>query len=228
MNEQEKEIVEQTKKYLPPYRKVGKGYYFFKRLFDIVSSFSVIVVFSPLLILLFLIELFPTRGHVIFKDKRVGYHEKPMYIWKFRSMYADAESHPERYFSPEQMKMWQTERKVENDPRIIKSLTFMRKSSLDELPQLFNILFGTMSVVGPRPITEKEFNTYYGEEQKKILSSARPGLTGYWQVYARNDATYETGIRTKMNMDYFTHRSLAFDAKLLLMTIPAMFKHKGK
>jgi len=133
-------------------------YRFTKRLFDFFSSLIVILLISWLLLILWFINLIATKGHPIYKDKRVGYKGKEISVYKFRSMYFDANDKPEKYFTKEQMEIWLRERKVDNDPRITKFGKFLRKTSLDELPQLFNILFGSMSVIGPRPISKTDEN----------------------------------------------------------------------
>ena len=135
-------------------------YYFWKRVFDFFSSLCVILLISWFILILFVIQLFATKGHPIFVDKRVGYHGKDIKVYKFRTMYFDAESNINKYLSEEQLEVWKRERKLDNDPRITKVGKFLRKTSLDELPQLFNILFGSMSVIGPRPITRKEVEDY--------------------------------------------------------------------
>ncbi|HAS56881.1 MAG TPA: sugar transferase, partial [Firmicutes bacterium] len=164
-------------------RKVGFFYFAFKYIFDFLFSFSFILILSPLFLILILTVKLSSKGPAFFLDKRVGKGGKIINVIKFRSMYIDAETKPEKYLNEEQMKIWKTERKLEDDPRITKVGKFLRKTSLDELPQLFNIIAGQMSLVGPRPISKWEFDTYFNEEEKKVLLTARPGLTGYWQVY---------------------------------------------
>ena len=203
-----------------------KGYLFAKRAFDIFSSFLVILLISWLLLIIFIIQLFATKGHPIFGDKRIGRYRKHITVYKFRSMYYDAESNIDKYLTPEQKEIWLRERKLDNDPRITPFGRFIRKTSLDELPQLFNILFGSMSVVGPRPISEKELENFT-EEQLEILLSAKPGLTGYWQVYGRSDVDFESGERQKLELEYFEKRGFFFDLKLIFKTIPAVLKHRG-
>lgn len=201
-------------------------YYFWKRVFDFFSSLCVILLISWFLLILFVIQLFATKGHPIFADKRVGYHGKDIKVYKFRTMYFDAESNINKYLSEEQLEVWKRERKLDNDPRITNFGKFLRKTSLDELPQLFNILFGSMSVIGPRPITRKEESNYFPSELE-ILHQAKPGLTGYWQVVARNNVTFDSGERQKLELEYFTKRSFWYDFGLIFRTIPAVLKHRG-
>lgn len=207
--------------------KDSKCYLFCKRCFDIINSFLAIIVLSPILLLTSLIIKLTSKGPVFFLDKRVGRYGKEIKVIKFRSMYVDAESRLKSYLTPDQYQKWLVDRKLDNDPRITKFGKLIRKTSLDELPQLFNIFAGSMSFVGPRPITRLELDVNYTKEQKLILLSATPGLTGYWQVYARSAATYETGERQKLELAYFSKRSCLFDAKLVLMTVPAVLQHKG-
>ena len=126
---------------IPSKIKGGKLYSFNKRMFDFFSSFVIIILFSWLLLILFILQLFATKGHPIFVDKRVGRKGKIIKVYKFRSMYYDAESNIDKYLTPEQKETWLRERKLDNDPRITKLGRVLRKTSLDELPQLFNILF---------------------------------------------------------------------------------------
>lgn len=202
-------------------------YRFLKRLFDILSSLIVILLISWLLIIILIIQLFATRCHPIFKDKRIGKNGKIIKVYKFRSMYYDAETNIDKYLTTEQKEIWLRERKLDDDPRITKFGKFLRKTSIDELPQLFNILFGSMSVVGYRPMSEREIKEHFSEEERKVLYSAKPGLTGYWQVYGRSDVDFASGERQKLEMEYFSKRSVFFDLKLIFLTIPAVLKHKG-
>ncbi|MFA6861299.1 MAG: sugar transferase [Bacilli bacterium] len=209
-------------------RAQGNPFYFcIKRTFDIVFSSLAIIMLAPLLALIAILVKATSKGPVFFLDKRVGKNNKDIKVYKFRSMYVDAESRLRDYLTDEQMQKWIVERKLDNDPRITKFGKFIRKTSLDELPQLFNIFKGDMSFVGPRPITRIELDENYNTRQKRLLLSATPGLTGYWQVYARSAATYETGERQKLELAYFSKRSCLFDAKLVLMTVPAVLQHKG-
>lgn len=201
-------------------------YRFTKRCFDFVSSLLLILLISWFILIIFIINLIATKGHPIYKDKRVGYKGKEINVYKFRSMYFDANDKPEKYFTKEQMEIWLRERKVDNDPRITKFGKFLRKTSLDELPQLFNILFGTLSVIGWRPISKIETNNFYPRELD-ILYSGKPGLTGYWQVKARSNADFESGERQRLELEYFTKRGFWYDLGLVFRTIPAVLRNKG-
>lgn len=204
----------------------GKCYAFFKRCFDIVSSFVMILLCSWLFVILGFLVLCSSRGRVLFKDKRVGKNGKLIKVYKFRTMFADAESNVDKYLSPQQKELWEKERKLDDDPRVTKVGKFLRKTSLDELPQLFNILFGSLSVVGPRPITVGELSNFTEYQQSKLLS-VRPGLTGYWQVYGRDSATYETGERQKQELAYLSKRGFFYDLKLIFLTVPAVLRGDG-
>jgi lipopolysaccharide/colanic/teichoic acid biosynthesis glycosyltransferase len=210
-----------------PIKKEGKNYFFWKRAFDGASAIALFILISPLFLFLVIGAKISSKGPAIYKDERVGKNGQVFNMLKFRSMFVDANDHPERYFSPEQMIQWKKERKVDNDPRITKFGRFLRKTSLDEFPQLINIISGKMSVVGPRAITRTEIDSFYTKEQADLLLSCKPGLTGYWQVYGRSNVTYESGERTKMDMIYFQKRSLSFDSKMILLTIPAVLCKRG-
>lgn len=208
-------------------KKKGWAYYFCKRLFDICSSLFLILLITPFIVLLLIINLFATKGAPIYFDNRVGKNRKNIKIPKFRSMYKDANSNPEKYFSEEQMKEWKSERKVTNDPRITPFGKFLRKTSLDELLQLFSILFGKLSVVGPRPVIQDEIDSFYTKEESDLLLSARPGLISNWGVNGRNLITYKTGERQKLELDYFNKRSCFYDLKLIFKAIAVVFKGTG-
>ncbi len=203
------------------------GYEILKRFADICGSFIGLVLLSWLIIIVAIAVKLSSKGPVLFKDKRIGKNGKEVKIWKFRSMYVDAESRLNDYLTPEQLEQWKKERKIDNDPRITKVGKFIRKTSLDELPQLFNILFGTMSIWGNRPITKMELDTWYTEEQKKLLYKIKPGLTGYWQAYGRSDVTFESGERQKLDLIYVYKRSTWLDIKIFFRTIYVVLFGKG-
>ncbi|MCR5185105.1 MAG: sugar transferase [Bacilli bacterium] len=202
-------------------------YAFIKRTFDIVSSFLAIILLSLLLIVLALLVKLSSKGPVLFKDVRVGKKGKTIKVLKFRSMYIDAEERLEKYLTPEEIEAWEKERKITNDPRITKVGKFLRKTSLDELPQLFNILFGSMSVVGPRPITKKELDDNYTADEQKLLLSARPGLISNWGVNGRSEVLFSDGKRQQLELEYFKKRSLWYDLKLIFKAIGVVFSSKG-
>ncbi len=205
-------------------KKITPVYRFIKRSFDFLTAFIAFIILLPLLILIALSVVLMSRGPILYKDPRMGRNGKIIKVLKFRTMYQDANDHPERYFNETQMAEWTKERKVENDPRVVPFGNFLRKTSLDELPQLLNIIGGSMSIVGPRAITEEELKTYYDLEQQKIILSVRPGLTGYWQVHGRNKVTYESGERAKLEMKYFEKLGIGEDIAIIFKTIPALFR----
>lgn len=198
-----------------------------KRFFDfILALIALIILFIPLIVIGLVVKI-NSKGPAIFKDKRVGYKGKLVKVYKFRSMYSDAESNIDRYLTPEQKEIWNKERKLDNDPRITSVGRFIRKTSLDELPQFINVLIGNMSLVGPRPISKREYDMHYTEDERKLLNLTKPGITGYWQVYGRNDVEFETGERQKLELEYINKRSLWLDFKILFLTIPAVLSKKG-
>ncbi|MEW8957055.1 sugar transferase [Clostridium sp.] len=197
-------------------------YDFFKRLFDIVSAAIALIIFSPLFIILAIIVKLDSKGPVFFGHKRLGLNGEFIKVYKFRTMYENSAELFEK-FTPEQKREFEINFKLDDDPRITKIGDFLRKSSLDELPQLVNILKGDMSVVGPRPIVEKEVEKY-GEYIEKLLK-VKPGLTGNWQANGRSDTTYEE--RVQMDMDYIDNRSFGFDIKIIFQTIFSVLQGKG-
>lgn len=208
-------------------KKTGVLYSISKRCFDFLSSLFVVIIISPILLVIFLIQLFATKGHPIFMDRRIGKKGKEIKVLKFRSMYYDAETNIDKYLTPEQKEIWIRERKLDDDPRITKVGKFLRKTSLDELPQLFNILFGSMSVVGYRPMSSREVTEHFTEEERQILYKAKPGLTGYWQVYGRSEVDFESGERQRLELEYFSKRGFWFDLGLVFKTIPAVLNRRG-
>lgn len=175
----------------------GLVYRFVKRAFDIAFSLCVVVVgLAPIALLLLIIRL-ESPGSPIYRQERIGYRGQPLRIFKLRTMVADSDD-VEKHLSPEQLTQWERERKVDDDPRVTRVGRFLRKTSLDELPQFLNVLAGQMSVIGPRPVVEEELAAY-GDDAGELLS-AKPGITGWWQVQARNDATYGDGSRQELEL----------------------------
>ena len=202
-----------------------RGYAFVKRAFDIMASAAALIILSPIMLIAAVLVYVDDPGKVFYGHVRIGKNGKPFKMWKFRSMYMNADKMID-LLTPEQAKQYYTEFKIDNDPRITKIGNFLRKTSLDELPQLFNVLCNDMSLVGPRPLIESEIQTYY-EDTHDVLLAVKPGVTGYWQAYARNNATYQSGERQKMEMYYVQHASLWFDIKILFKTIVSVIKKEG-
>ena len=203
-------------------QEAGKAYYFSKRCFDFFSSLLAIIVFSPIFLIIAILIKLDSKGPAVFGHKRLGQDGKLIKVYKFRTMVVNAQELLKQ-LTPKQKKEFEENFKLENDPRITKLGNFLRKSSLDELPQLFNILIGNMSVVGPRPIVEKELEKYNVYANKFL--SAKPGLTGLWQVSGRSDTTYEE--RVQMDMEYIDNRSFWFDIGIIFKTVGAVVRKEG-
>lgn len=197
-------------------------YDFIKRLFDIIFSLVAIVLLSPLILILCIAVKATSEGPVFFAHKRVGKGGKTISVYKFRSMVVNAEELIKQ-FTPEQKAEFKKNFKLDNDPRITKIGNFLRKTSLDELPQLFNILKGDISLIGPRPVTEKE-TQLYGNYRDMFLS-VRPGLTGYWAASGRSSTSYKR--RMAMEIYYVKNRSFVLDIKIFFKTIISVFKGEG-
>ena len=194
-----------------------------KRTIDIVGSFLGIIVLSPIfLIVAIAIKMEDPKGKIIFGHKRVGKDGKLFPCLKFRSMFANAEE-MKKNFTPAQKKEYAETFKLKDDPRITKVGKFIRKTSLDELPQLFNILKGDMTIVGPRPIVTDELK-YYGEYDKYYMA-VKPGLTGLWQVSGRSDTSYDE--RVELDMEYIKARTIAKDIYIMIMTVVKVLKREG-
>ncbi|WP_232050975.1 sugar transferase [Arabiibacter massiliensis] len=199
------------------------AYRFLKRAFDIVFSLlvvSVAVILWPLAIAVFIAIAVQTKGSPIYLQERVGRYGKPLRILKLRTMVSDSDD-VEKHLNAEQLEQWKRERKVDNDPRIVPVGSFLRRTSLDEMPQFLNVLTGSMSVVGVRPVVAEELVSY-GDDVTEFLS-LKPGITGWWQVQARNDATYEDGSRQELELYYVRNASLALDIRIFVETFGAMF-----
>ena len=201
-----------------------KLYLCFKRLFDFSMSLIAIIMLSPIFVLIFILIKLESKGNVIYKHKRVGANGKDIYLYKFRSMYSDSKERLEELLKdPKIKKEWEENFKLENDPRITRVGNILRKTSLDELPQLLNILKGDMSIVGPRPVIEEEI-LKYGSNKDKFLS-VTPGLTGWWACNGRSDTTYEE--RIDLELFYVDHCSFLLDMKCILKTVLAVLGKSG-
>lgn len=193
-----------------------------KRVFDFFISLIGIIILSPLFLIIMLAIKIDSKGPCFFIHKRIGKNGKTIGVYKFRSMVVNAEELLKK-LTPEQEKEFKENFKMENDFRITKVGKILRKTSLDELPQLLNILKGNMSLVGPRPVIKDELEKY-GEYKDKFLS-VTPGLTGYWQANGRSNTTYEE--RVQMDMYYIDHMSLLLDIKIMFQTVVAVIKKEG-
>ena len=203
--------------------KSKSAYLFIKRAMDIFFSALALIVLSPLFLIVAAAIKIDSRGPIFYAHQRVGHNGSILNLYKFRSMYKNA-GEMFANFTPEQKKEYEEHFKLDNDPRVTKVGGFLRESSLDELPQLLNILLGNLSLVGPRPVVEKELDIKYGIDTERFLS-VKPGLTGYWQVNGRSDIAYHE--RKSLELYYVDNASLGLDIKILFMTVPAVFKKLG-
>lgn len=198
-------------------------YRFIKRTFDIVCSLLALILLSPFFLIVSVCIKLGDGGSVFFRHKRIGKDGKVFYLAKFRSMVPNAEELI-KSFTPEQQEEYNKNYKLENDPRITKVGKVLRKTSIDEIPQFYNILKGDMSFVGPRPVTDDETKIF--GSNRSLLLSVRPGLTGYWAAFGRGELT---GYRRRRAMEvyYVKNRSLWLDIKIIFMTFATVFTGRG-
>ena len=207
--------------------KIAKGaskinYMSVKRIIDVIISIIGLIVLSPIFLILAIIIKLDSKGPVFFAHTRYGKDGKKFKMYKFRTMYENAQDMIND-FTPEQMKEWKENFKLQDDPRITKVGKFLRKTSLDELPQIVNIIKGDLSIIGPRPVIEEELEKY-GDNKDKFLS-VTPGLTGYWQANGRSSTTYEQ--RMEMELYYIDNISPKLDVKIFFKTIESVIKKVG-
>lgn len=203
-------------------KKGGAGYLACKRAFDVVFSVGVCVIMVIPVALASVAIAIESPGKPIIRQERIGQGGKAIRIFKLRTMVADAHTNPQKYMTPEQFAVWKREQKLEDDPRITKVGRILRRTSLDELPQFLNVLTGDLSVIGPRPVTLEE--TYeFGDARDEVLA-CKPGITGWWGVTDRNDATWENGDRQDRELFYARHQSLGLDIRIFVKTFRAMTK----
>jgi undecaprenyl-phosphate galactose phosphotransferase len=178
--------------------------------------------FLPVGLCLSILIKLSSKGAVFYRSHRRGKDNLSIYCWKFRTMYQDAEQRLSTILEkdPALQKEWNTYYKLKRDPRVTCVGKFLRKTSLDEIPQFWNVLKGDLSLVGPRPVTDVEITKYFGNKAKKILS-VRPGLTGIWQTSGRNLITFEE--RIKLEEHYIDKRSIILDLRIICKTIPMLF-----
>ena len=196
-----------------------------KMTFDIVVTLIGTILISPILLILAIMVGISNGGGVIFAHKRIGRNGKVFPCYKFQTMVNNADKALEKYLqeNPEARKEWEENFKLEHDPRVTKLGAFLRKTSLDELPQVFNVLKGEMSLVGPRPIIQAEVEKY-GENIREYYM-VRPGITGMWQASGRSDTTYEE--RVFMDTWYVKNWSIWLDMKYLVRTFTVVLKREG-
>ncbi len=212
----------------PPRKKCGFGwlcYRFFKRTFDIFASGLFLILFSWLYLILAIVVKCSDGGKVIYRHERVGKNGKTIYLPKFRSMKKNADKLGDM-LTPEQLEQYRREYKIDNDPRVTKVGKFLRKTSLDELPNVWAIFTGRISVIGPRPLMREEVEEKYGADKEKLLS-VRPGMIGMWAAYGRSNCTYESGERQKKELYYVDHCSVGLDLKIVFKTIGGVLRRDG-
>jgi lipopolysaccharide/colanic/teichoic acid biosynthesis glycosyltransferase len=196
-------------------------YYVIKRLLDIVLSISGIIVLMPVFVIIALCIKLDDGGPVLHFREIIGLHGRRFYALKFRTMIRNADEFLAKH--PELLRKYQQNMKLIGDPRITRVGKFLRKTSLDELPQLFNVLVGQMSLVGPRIIHPSELPRYGEYAQKRL--SVRPGITGLWQISGRQHISYDERVR--LDMQYIDHRSCIADIVILLKTVKVFIVHTG-
>lgn len=196
-------------------------YYVIKRLLDIVLSISGIIVLMPVFVIIALCIKLDDGGPVLHFREIIGFHGRRFYALKFRTMIRNADEFLAKH--PELLRKYQQNMKLIGDPRITRVGKFLRKTSLDELPQLFNVLVGQMSLVGPRIIHPSELPRYGEYAQKRL--SVRPGITGLWQISGRQHISYDERVR--LDMQYIDHRSCIADIVILLKTVKVFIVHTG-
>jgi exopolysaccharide production protein ExoY len=191
-----------------------------KRSMDVFLAISGILLLAPLLIICYFATVLTSPGPALFRHRRVGFNGKYFDCLKFRTMVTDAPERLRRLLETDPLSAaeWATGRKLKNDPRVTAIGAILRKSSLDELPQLFNVLRGDMSIVGPRPVTDEELERY--STSVGAYLACRPGITGLWQVSGRSSTTYDK--RVACDTFYAHNWSIALDTKILIVTLPSL------
>jgi Undecaprenyl-phosphate galactose phosphotransferase WbaP len=196
-----------------------------KRLLDFTLSLIALIILSPLFVVISLLIKLTSPGPVFFVQDRIGLNGKLFKAYKFRTMVINAEEILLKWLeeNPEIREEYLVHHKLKNDPRVTKIGKFLRKTSLDELPQLFNVLKGDMSLVGPRPYLVRELNDT--KHYARFLWRVPPGITGLWQISGRNEVDFEG--RLEMDMQYISNWNLWLDINILFKTIPAVLKRDG-
>lgn len=193
-----------------------------KRALDRFAAGAGLVVLSPVFVALAIAIKLESSGPVLFSQKRIGQGGEPFRCWKFRSMFTDAEKRKQELMALNEMQGGTTF-KMKIDPRVTRIGRFIRKASIDELPQLWNVLIGDMSLVGPRPPVPAEVSKYSAFERQRLM--VKPGITCIWQVSGRSDIPFAEQVR--LDIRYIVKRSIRLDISLLLRTIPAVLFARG-
>jgi len=208
----------------------NKIYRILKRIIDVIGALIGCVILLPLTLCIWIANIIAKdNGPVFYAHKRIGKNGKEFKMYKYRTMCSNAhdmvkdEESMKRYFTDEQIEEWKENYKIEDDPRITRVGKFLRKTSLDEVPQVLNILKGNLSIIGPRPVVEEELEKY-GDNKEKFLS-VTPGLTGYWAANGRSDTDYEK--RMQMELYYVENLSLKLDIQIFFKTIISVLKREG-
>ena len=201
-------------------------YRFIKRIFDLICSLFLLVCLIPVFFIISFIIKLEDHGPVVYGHQRVGKYGNPITIFKFRTMREGTEL-SEEFLTYEQIQQYHHEFKIDHDPRVTRVGRFLRMSSLDELPQLWNVMKGEMSIVGPRPLIQEELFSKYTCEERRRLLSVRPGMTGLWQVNGRNNCTYESGKRQKLELAYIERQGFLIDISIMIKTLSAVWKRSG-
>lgn len=198
-----------------------------KRIIDVIGGIAGIIILIPVTMVLYIISLFSkeNKGPLFYEQLRIGKNGKYFRIYKYRTMIVGADKILEKYLEENEETRIEFEKnqKLENDPRITKLGNFLRKTSIDEFPQFINVLKGDMSLIGPRPIVDREVPLF--GENMKIVHSVKPGITGYWGVNGRSNTTYEE--RVEMETYYAKNYSLWLDIKIFFATIVQVLKKDG-
>jgi lipopolysaccharide/colanic/teichoic acid biosynthesis glycosyltransferase len=202
--------------------------YALKRVFDFFVALIAIILLSPVLLLVALAVKLDSKGPAMFHQERIGEAGRPFQVYKFRSMRTDTNDAVHRaaiaqFMQGQQIGQGENKFKLARDPRITRIGGFIRATSLDELPQLFNVLRGEMSIVGPRPAIRYEVEQYRYRHRYRLL--VKPGITGIWQVYGRSKVDFETLV--SMDLHYVTDGTFWLDLKLILLTFGVVFKRSG-
>lgn len=196
-------------------------YLYGKRIFDVTVALLAIILLLPLFLLVGFAIKINSSGPVLFYQKRNGFKGKPFNMYKFRSMVSNAEQRFEEVENQNEISGYMF--KLKNDPRHTKVGKVIRRTSIDELPQLFNVIKGEMSIVGPRPPIIREVQKY--DSWHNLRLSVKPGITGLWQVSGRNNIGFEDMCR--LDLKYIRERGFRYDLKIILKTIPALFKYNN-